>query len=208
MAIQPIAYAPADFFVMLKRKIMKFKLLVVLLLLLFSTSGYCESRERSILGYIDDISFWLDIPDGWYQDPKVAAKYGAIFFLIPSGYQFDNAPAVIYSSSFKKKSAKEAMLRDEEAFKTNDPNVKISAPEIFKSAKGKNIIIRIFESKVLRSQPFEAIAYIEEKNITITVVVSVFEKNNFDIILPYFKKMLSTYELAGLKVIDEREHNK
>jgi len=192
-------YAPADFFVMLKGSTMRFKLFITFFILVISTYAYCEDTERSILGYIDNKAFWLNIPNGWYQDQKVAGKFGAIFFLIPSGYDFNNAPAVIYATSFKNKSAKQALLHDEEVFKAKDRDIKMSRPEIIKNKKGKNIVTREFESKVLRSQPFEVIAYIEEKGVTITVVASAFDKQNFDIILPEFKKMVASYELADIK---------
>jgi hypothetical protein len=39
---------------------------------------------RSVLGYVDSTSFWVDTPDGWQADQATAKRVGAIFILLPA----------------------------------------------------------------------------------------------------------------------------
>jgi hypothetical protein len=184
------------------------KYLILIFVFLFQQFAFTQKLDRSILGYQDDKSFWLDIPSGWYQDADIANRFGAIFFLLPDGYDFNNAPAVIYASSYKHMKLKEAISYDKEISKGKDPNIKISNEQYVISSKEKKITYLIFESKAQRSQPFEAVAYIEENDVVFTIAISALTKEAFMKMLPVYKNMLASYEIAGIKVIDHTKDNK
>jgi hypothetical protein len=184
------------------------KYVILIFVFLFQQFAFCQELDRSILGYQDDKSFWLNIPSGWYQDADIANRFGAIFFLLPDGYDFNSAPSVIYASSYKNKKLKEAVSYDKMKFKEKDPNIKISDERLVKSSKGRNISYLVFESEMLKSQPFEAVAYIEENNVVFTIIISAFTKEIFSKMLPVYENMLASYEITDIKVIDKTKHNK
>lgn len=46
--------------------------------------------------YWGPVGFMMGPPEGWVNLPEVAAASGLCFTFVPAGYDFDNAPAVIY----------------------------------------------------------------------------------------------------------------
>mgnify|MGYP001544687094 CR=1 FL=1 len=179
------------------------KCIVLVLALFVQSSAFCQELDRSILGYEDDKSFWLNIPGGWNQDSDIANRFGTIFFLIPEGHDFNSAPTVIYASLYKDKKLKDAVSLDKKKFSQKDPEIAISEEYKIKTPKGKEIIYLVFKSKILKSQPYEAIAYIEEDGVVFTIALSALTEKVFQEMLPTYKKMLESYDVSELKVTDK-----
>ena len=174
------------------------------LLLLLLLPSIVASETNSILGYFEDRSYWLNMPQGFYQDGKAAQKIGAIFLLLPQGYDFNSAPAVIYSAVFSDKNVEEAIKSDVKKFLSQSPSLTVDDTKSIKSHDGKTIMIKEFINPASRQQPYESVAYIQEGNSVVTVVVSAFVKANYEYILPEYMAMVSSYESADVKV----KHNK
>jgi len=177
------------------------KKLILLILLLPSIS---IAETNSILGYFEDRSYWVDMPQGFYQDGKTAQKIGAIFLWLPGVYDFNSAPAVIYSSVFSGKNVEEAIQSDVKKFLAQSPSLKVKEATSVKTNDGKIIMVKEFINPASKQQPYESVAYIQEGNSVVTVVVSAFVKANYEYILPLYMTMVSSYESADIKV----KHNK
>jgi len=174
------------------------------LLLLLLLPSIAASETNSILGYFEDRSYWLNMPQGFYQDGKTAQNIGAIFLLLPQGYDFNSAPAVIYSAVFSDKNVEEAIESDVKKFLSQSSDLIVNDTKSVKSHDGKTIMIKEFINPASRQQPYESVAYIQEGNSVVTVVVSAFVKANYEYILPEYMAMISSYESADVKV----KHNK
>ncbi len=175
---------------------------IIFLLIVISINAYAE--EKSILSYFDDRSYWVNLPEGFYQDSATAMRIGAVFLLIPNGYDFNGAPAVIYSAVYSNKLVSEASKHDIGKFVGSSSEVKVRVSSV-DTLSGKNeILINEFINPTSKQQPFESVAYVQEGESVVTLVVSAFAKQNYDYILPEFIEMVKTYESAGIKV----KHNK
>ncbi|NVK38777.1 MAG: hypothetical protein HWE18_12695 [Gammaproteobacteria bacterium] len=177
-------------------------------LLLLLLPSIVVSETNSILGYFKDRSYWLNMPQGFYQDGKTAQKIGAIFLLIPQGYDFNSAPAVIYSAVFSDKNVEEVIKSDEKKFIIQSPSLAVNDTKLVKSHDGKTIMIKEFINPASRQQPYESVAYIQEGSSVVTVVVSAFVKANYEYILPEFIAMVSSYESADVKVKHSKSSRK
>ena len=177
-------------------------------LLLFLLPSIAVSETNSILGYFEDRSYWLNMPQGFYQDGKTAQKIGAVFLLLPQGYDFNSAPAVIYSAVFNDKKVEEAINTDVKKFLSQSPSLTVNDSKSVKSHDGKTILIKEFINPASRQQPYESVAYIQEGNSVITVVVSAFLKSNYEYILPEYMAMISSYESADVKVKHSKSNRK
>lgn len=49
--------------------------------------------------YRGSVGFVIGPPEGWVNLPETAAASGLCFMFVPAGYNFDNAPAVIYPNT-------------------------------------------------------------------------------------------------------------
>ncbi|WP_028886854.1 hypothetical protein [Teredinibacter turnerae] len=175
---------------------------IIFILIAISINTYAE--EKLILGYFNDRSYWVNIPEGFYQDAATAKRIGAVFLLIPNGYDFNGAPAVIYSAVYSNKLVSEASKHDVEKFGGSSSEVKVRESSV-DTLIGKNkILINEFINPSSKQQPYESVAYVQEGESVVTLVVSAFVKQNYDYILPEFIEMVKTYESVGIKV----KHNK
>lgn len=179
-----------------------------ILLLLLLLPSVAASETNSILGYFENRSYWLNMPQGFYQDGKTAQKIGAIFLLLPRGYDFNSAPAVIYSAVFSDKSVEEAIKLDVKKFLSQSSSLTVNDTKSVTSHDGKTIMIKEFINPASRQQPYESVAYIQEGDAVVTIVVSAFVKENYDYILPEYMAMVSSYESAGIEVKHNKPSNK
>ncbi len=177
--------------------------LALIVTVLLSTIAFGEDG-KSILGYIDSTSFWVDMPVGWYNDQTVSKRFGTPFFLLPEGYSFENAPAVIYASSFRVSSTKEAMEEDISNFHSRDPETDILDAGTITSKSGRKFELKTFQSKKLKSQSNEAVAYLKEKEFILSIVLSAQGVQQYQRAYPTFKTMVESYELAKIKVIQRK----
>ncbi len=181
------------------------KKVIILLTIVFAcTFTQAQENEKSILGYFEDSSYWVNMPNEFNNDPDTSKRFGTIFFLIPNGFNFNDAPAVIYSTVFKNKTVNSAIEEDVKRFKDEAPKLTVSKTEYFKSKAGNSIAVKEFINPSSRQQPYESIAYIQEDSHVVVIVVSAFSKANYEYVVPMFKKMLESYESAKIKV---QKHN-
>lgn len=159
------------------------------------------AEESAILGYFKDRSYWVNLPKGFYQEPKAAARIGATFLLLPDGYHFNNAPAVIYSSVYANETVEAAVQHDEARFMRGSKDMVVTKAQKLQSKDGKVILVKAFIDPSSMQQPFESVAYIQEGESVVTLVVSAFNKLNYEVILPDYLQMLETYESADVKVV-------
>ena len=172
----------------------------VILLIILIFSSFANAEEKSILGYFGDKSYWMDIPAGFYQDSANGNRIGATFLLIPNGYTFNNAPAIIYSSVYSGKTTDEAIKYDVDEFLNHSPGLKVGKTITKKSVSGKIIFIKKFLNLGSKQQPYETVAYIQERGSVVTVVLSAFTKSAFDLALPKYTDMVTSYESSKIKV--------
>jgi len=169
------------------------------MILSFSSFG----EDKSILGYFDDKSYWLNIPDGFYQDANNAARIGAIFLLIPDGYDFNSAPAIIYSAVYADKIAKDAISFDVDKFKSRAPQLTVKDTQKEISTTGKEVLFKEFIDPSSKQQPYEVVSYVQEGDSVVTVVMSAFQENGYKYLLPAFINMAKSYESSTIKVLNK-----
>jgi hypothetical protein len=178
-----------------------------ILLILISVSSIClsagDTQQKSGLIYGDGYSFWIDAPQGWALDPETAKKYGVNVVLYQSGYSFQNAPAVMYTSKLKRSEhVEDAMKHEADTYKQRYKGIQISRRTPIKTKDNKTAFVQYYKGEK-QDQTDEAVAFIQERGLIVLLVLSSKSEKAFAVAYPSFENLVKTYSLANIKVIDE-----
>jgi hypothetical protein len=155
---------------------------------------------RSVLGYVESTSFWVDMPDGWQADQAAAKRVGAIFILLPADSTFRSAPFLVIASVFHSTSVDAAMANDKASFLARDPDIMVSDKQQIAAAAGQQFSVREFISAKLRNQAYETVAYVALGPHVLALTCSAQTEPQYQAALPAFQALLKTYAL-GAKVV-------
>lgn len=173
---------------------------ILLSALLFAAlSALAAQSDRSILGSVGTSSYWIDAPAGWNPDAPTARRFNAIFVLTPPGTGFDNAGAVIIGSSFSDTTVADAKAKVRASTLAADPAAVITEPDIV-TVNGATISLLELRSKVIRSQPYELVAFVSVGNHVGVFTLSALAEEPFKRGKDVFMDMLKSYADAGLSV--------
>jgi hypothetical protein len=151
---------------------------------------------RSVLGYVDSTSFWVDLPDGWQVDQAAAKRVGAIFILVPADSTFRSAPFVVIASVFHSTSVDDAMAKDKASFLARDPDIMVSDKGQITATAGQQWSLREFRSAKLRNQAHETVAYVAQGPNVLVLTYSAETEPQYQVGLPGFQVLLKTYAVG------------
>ena len=158
------------------------------------------AEPLSILGYTKSTSFWVELPPGWRCDPDAGKQSGAMFVLLPQEFTFDSAPVAIVATSFQESRLDEAMKKDRASFLDQDPEMQVSDLNPVATKSGARFSVREFRSQRLKQQGFEAVAYTQLGPDVVVLTLSAQTETRLRDGQKIFRKVLSTFENAKLKV--------
>jgi hypothetical protein len=151
---------------------------------------------RSVLGYVDSVSFWVGIPDGWQVDQATAKQLGALLILLPQNSTFRSAPFLVVASAFHNISVDAAMSKDKASFQARDPDIVISDESSITSEAGQQFSVREFRSAKLRNQPYETVAYAALGPHVLVLSYSAQTEPQYQAGLPAFQGVLKSYAVG------------
>lgn len=152
------------------------------------------------LVYGDDHVFGIVAPDGWAVDDTSGLGSRIRVVLYPRGQKWDSAPTVMYVNPLhqdprRPKTLTQMVVHDVEQFQKANPRGKVVAAPMIRTAKGKTAQVRYFAPD--GGEPAEAVAYIEEPDLVILLVLSSREPGGFQKSLPAFHSLVEHYEFVG-----------
>jgi hypothetical protein len=161
-----------------------------------STLSLAEPANlNSGLAYFTDSSFWFDIPSSWHPDHAKGKEIGVPLVLYPKGTTWDNAPSVMYINSNNKHDGAtfdQIVSNDIKSFQSGSTKFKVRNSTPVKTKDGKKTIIKEMETG-RPQQPYESIAYIDEKKSVSMMVISSKTLADLEKNRPIFKKMVESY---------------
>lgn len=127
--------------------------------------------------YWGSVGFMMGPPEGWVNLPEAAAASGLCFTFVPAGYDFDNAPAVIYPKMGDAKGdddfaevLSQGMLRQMSRLPGGE-NMQLVRGEPFVSARNLD-----FQSRYFNNGPspnsFELVVYNVQDEVLLLLVLS------------------------------------
>ena len=181
----------------------------ILSLILFFTVAHLSNAQqgpKTGILYGKDFAYQLTAPDGWVLDNKSGVKQGLHAVFYKEGFTWANAPVVMYANtaSLKDKAhnSLEALVKyDSKKFKSSYKDLKITKGDPIKLA-GKNVIVKKLAGKSYGN--FEAIAYFQEGDLGIMVILSSRTQEGFESSLQGFQKLVQSYKKLDLKVINKK----
>ncbi|MBI5168333.1 MAG: hypothetical protein HZA61_02475 [Candidatus Eisenbacteria bacterium] len=152
------------------------------------------------LVYGDDHVFGLVAPAGWAVDDTSGLGSRIRVVLYPVGQKWDTAPTVMYANVLhqdtrRPKTLTQMVVHDVEQFQKANPRGKVVAAPMMRTAKGRTAQVRWFAPD--GGEPSEAVAYIEEPELVMLLVLSSRENGGFKKALPAFQSLVEHYEFVG-----------
>jgi hypothetical protein len=155
----------------------------------------CDSNQ--ICFYV-----WPKLPalPGWHSDRKANFKY-RINTLVPDGFGFSNADAILYANAVEKTDYKTDhpgpdtiagfIEDDKDTFRKNNPDVVISGSEALKTADGQ--VLRVLSFAKLKGGHTQIVAYGQEDDYFIVFVMDAGSDATLAKDMDAFRKMVSLY---------------
>ena len=143
--------------------------------------------------------WWPELPilTGWQHDEGASREYAANV-VVPEGYTFSNAPAVMYGKALYKsrmpgtKSVAELISNDRAEFEGDAPGVRIKELPDMRDGDGK--YLKCFSFSPLASGPWESVAYSEEGDFFLIFTVSAETSRALQAATPAFSSLVSHYK--------------
>lgn len=142
--------------------------------------------------------WWPDLPviEGWHQDETISYQSG-MNIQLPVGNNYQNADAVISAAAIYKKSVPEIQSIQEfiksgfEKAMESFPELNISRGEVLVSNEGKRFIFHQFD---LSPGKADCVAYAEEDDFYLTIILTARSKELFEKHLFDFEKFVRNYK--------------
>lgn len=172
------------------------------MVLLFGLSAmtqalYAEAQRFTVVGR--GLIFALAEPAGWKMDTDSGKRDGVPVVYYQSGQSWDNAPVVMYANTAVKAcqpgTGLEAFIKNEvQELKNKNPNLKISDAGTLE-ADGRKLVIKKFTGD--RYGNHEAVAYVEEKDVYVSVTLSAKTPQQFKATYPAFIELVTSYQYVA-----------
>lgn len=167
----------------------------------FGQNANSDSTEQARgMVYGNDHAFYLTAPRGWVLDNSSGVNQGLYVVFYPKGGSWKTSPAVMYAYTASKKSdgngtPEKLIFSDILQYKQNYPNVKIQNSPDLQTKDKKIAIIRLFFYS-----NYESVAYIDEKPITVMLVLTARTEKDFSESFPAFQELVKSYSFLASEV--------
>ncbi len=186
---------------------MKNLLLIILLISFSAAISQNKINEKpdsldfnSGLIYGKDHLFALSAPTGWVLDNSSGVSQGLHAVFYPRGGSWEHSPSVMYANTASKKvkgneTLEKLITFDVSRYKQNYVSLKIvNAPDI-QLTDHKSAVVKYFYYS-----NSEAVAYIDEENIVVLIVLSSTSQPEFEKSLTPFSQLVKSYRFLTSEV--------
>ena len=167
--------------------------------------GTPQAGTRPVKGaltllYGDDHVFAIVPPPGWVVDDSSGLGAKIRVVLYPRGEKWATAQTVIYSNPLHQdprapRTFAQMLQRDLADFHSHAPRGKVTSGPPIRNVKGQQAEVRYFAPD--GGQPVSAVAYFEEKDLVMLLVLESKTAAGFRAALPGFNGMVSSYQFVG-----------
>lgn len=184
------------------------KLAAFITIIIIFSSHRAWSEEEPLnngLIYGEGISYWVEAPPGWEIDNEAGEDMDIPAVFYPSGESWDDSETVMYTRTARKDSSAEGGLEkfieeDRAAFVEHSTELTVLALSPLKTSDDKKVLVREFSS-AQEMQKAEAVAYIDESDVVVVIVLSSKSEVSFHKSYPAFEKLVASYKRADVNVI-------
>lgn len=141
--------------------------------------------------YGSDHAFSLKAPEGWVLDNSSGVSQGLHAVFYPRGGSWQNSPAVMYAHPVSKKSKGNETI--EKVIAYDVAQYKKSSAKISDSPPIKTGDNKIAKVKIFASSNYEAIAYIEEKTVTVILALTSQTQKDYQTSFSAFQELVKSY---------------
>lgn len=161
-----------------------------------------QEGEAGII-YTEDLVFSLTAPEGWVLDNHSGAQQGLPAVLYPRGSSWKEAPAVMYPTS-DRKPASDHPLQDVIAetvgqFRAASPALAVESLAPVPTGDSRMAEVRKLSGE--RQGTVEAIAFIEEADRVVLLILSARSETEYTAVLPAFLRLAGSYSYLSDKVL-------
>lgn len=154
-----------------------------------------QTEDGAGIVYGNDYVFSIQAPDGWILDNGAGRAQGLCAVLYEKGSSWAAATTVMYANAASKhvdgqRTREELIAYDVEQFRKRAPGLKVTSLPGIETGTG-TASIRRFEGD--EHGNYEAVAYIEEKNTTVMLILSSRTEAGFTMAYPAFEKLVRSY---------------
>jgi hypothetical protein len=160
-----------------------------------------QEGEAGII-YTEDLVFSLTAPEGWVLDNHSGSRQGLPAVLYPRGSSWKEAPAVMYPTS-DRKPASEHPLQDViaetlEQYRAASPGLKVESLAPVPTGDARTAEVRKLSGEAQGN--VEAIAFIEEADRVVLLILSARSEAEYAAALPAFLRLAGSYSYLSDKV--------
>ena len=147
-----------------------------------------------------DYAFAVTAPGGWVLDTESGIQQGLHAVFYPAGSSWKEGQAVMYVNAAAKPDTLEKFVEaDVASFRKGSPRLKVSDEGPLAVDGRQRVVAKRFVEDQLGN--YEAVAYVEEGKVVVTLVLSARTQGEFDAALPAFRKLVSSYRFVSDKVV-------
>jgi hypothetical protein len=154
-----------------------------------------QTPEGAGIVYAKDHAFAIAAPPGWVLDTASGKSQGLYAVFYQNGSNWASATTIMYANSARKsegqRSVEELMAYDLAQFRKQPANLEVTEPARIPTRKGTSLVRRFTGDE---HGNYEAVAYIDEKQTIIMLVMSSRSKKAFDDAYPSFEELVKSYE--------------
>jgi hypothetical protein len=151
-------------------------------------------------------AFAIQAPDGWVLDNAAGKGQGLQAVFYREGSDWGSAKGVMYTNAAIKGKGQETLQElidyDVAQFRARAPQLKVTAREDLATGSGKAVVWQ-FEGD--EHGNFEAVAYIDEKEAIVMLVLTARTRELFDQEYPSFEKLVGSYRFLTADVRTEKK---
>jgi hypothetical protein len=166
-----------------------------------ASSGDAGSGHVGIV-YGKGHAFGVTAPAGWVLDNHSGRSAGIVVVFYPERSSWKNATAVMYANTARRPadtSLESFITEDWQRFKANGADVKMVAGPPETTADNKQAQVRYFSGDKWDNR--EAVAYIQEDNVFVMLVLTSRTQESYNLALPAFQQLVKSYNFLT-KAVD------
>lgn len=170
-------------------------LIAVLLFLAIGEIYSQEDTSHTAIVYGNDNSFKVKAPGGWVLDTKSGLSSGLYAVFFPEGSSWAKAVSVMYCNTATKKAKgnetiEEVIKYDIDRFKKEQDAFVNDGENIITSDSKTAVVKHFYDNK---NKNYESVAYIDEKNVVVFLVLSSRDKSDYENSLRSFNEFVRSY---------------
>ena len=93
------------------------------------------------------------------------------------------------------RTAAEAVEKDIKAMREHNPHLKVTEGDALPTGDKKTALVKYFSGDTFGN--YEAAAYVIEKNVVANIILTARNKDEYDALLPAFRKLVSSYRFVS-----------